>query len=279
MSVKIITDSASDITNKGAENLAVLPMKLSFGDEDYLDGITISHKEFYEKLVETDSLPKTSMVNPFDFMEVIDRAKEEYDEIVIITLSSKLSGTYNSAVMAAEDYKNVYVVDSENVCVGEKVLVEYALILANKGMTAKEIVEKLEEKKKSICLIALLGTLEYLKKGGRISSAAGLVGEVLSIKPVITISDGEVAILGKARGSKKGNNLLTQEIEKCGGIDFEMPYSLAYSGFDDTMLRKYIQDNEHIWKNSADSLPIGTVGGTIGTHAGPGAIAVAFFSK
>lgn len=199
--------------------------------------------------------------------------------MIIITISSKLSGTYSSAVMTSKDYSDVYVVDSENVCVGEKILVEYALSLVDKGLGAKEIVNKLNEKKKNICLIALLDTLEYLKKGGRISKTAGFVGEVLSIKPVITISDGEVAILGKARGSKKGNSFLTEEIKKRGGIDFTMPYSLAYSGFDDTMLKKYIQDNKQLWKDSADNLPIGTVGGTIGTHVGPGALAVAFFSK
>ncbi|MDD4689147.1 MAG: DegV family protein [Eubacteriales bacterium] len=279
MAVKIITDSASDIINLGVENLTVVPMKISFGEEDYLDGITISHKEFYKKLLETDTLPKTSMINPYSFMEAIDNVKQDGDEVVIITVSSKLSGTYNSAVTASQDHEDVYVVDSENVCVGERVLVEYALSLAKQGISAKKIVEILEDKKKSVCLITLLDTLEYLKKGGRISNTVGLVGEVLSIKPVITVSNGELKILGKARGSKKGSILLTQEIEKCGGIDFEMPLCLAYSGFDDIIIKKYIQDNEQLWEDNADNLTIGTVGATIGTHAGPGAIAVAFFSK
>ncbi|MFA7636564.1 MAG: DegV family protein [Monoglobales bacterium] len=279
MGVKIITDSASDIMDLSAENLTVVPITISFGDKEYLDGVTLSHREFYEKLIGTDVLPKTSLINPFSYSEAIDKVKKDGDEVVIITISSKLSGTYDSAQTAAKEYTDVYVVDSENVCVGQKILVEYALGLAEKGFSAKEIVEKLDENKKNICLIALLDTLEYLKKGGRISKTAGIVGEVLSIKPVITISDGEVAILGKARGSKKGNNLLTEEINKRGGIDFTMPYSLAYSGFDDTMLKKYIQDNEEIWKDSAENLPIGTVGGTIGTHTGPGALALAFFTK
>ena len=155
---------------------------------------------------------------------------------------------------------------------------EYALRLIEKGLSYEEILERLETDKSRIRLIALLDTLEYLKKGGRISKAAALAGSLLSIKPVIAIQGGEVAILGKARGSRQGNNLLAEQIRQTGGIDFEMPFVLGYTGFSDVMLQKYIADNEALWKHSVDALETASVGGTIGTHVGPGAIGVAFFS-
>ncbi|MGN0383077.1 MAG: DegV family protein [Eubacterium sp.] len=278
MKIRIITDSASDMSSK--ENLTILPMTITFGSTEYLDGVTLTHKEFYEKLIENDNLPVTSQIPPYDFAQAIEEARSLDEIVIIITLSSKLSGTYNSAVVAASEYsENVYVVDSENVCIGEKILIEYALELIKQGKEAEDIVNILENKKKNIRLIALLDTLEYLRKGGRISNVTGFVGGMLAIKPVIAIEDGEVKFLGKARGSKNANNLLTEQIKKSGGIDFDMPISLAYSGLDDVLLQKYIRDNEELWQGNINTLDIGTVGGTIGTHAGPGAIAVAFFSN
>ena len=197
----------------------------------------------------------------------------------MITLSSKLSGTWQNANLAAQEYEDtVKVVDSENASIGQRALVEYALRLIEKGLSYEEILERLETDKSRIRLIALLDTLEYLKKGGRISKAAALAGSLLSIKPVIAIQGGEVAILGKARGSRQGNNLLAEQIRQTGGIDFEMPFVLGYTGFSDVMLQKYIADNEALWKHSVDALETASVGGTIGTHVGPGAIGVAFFS-
>ena len=121
--------------------------------------------------------------------------------------------------------------------------------------------------------------MEYLQKGGRVSNVVGFVGGVLSIKPVVTIKEGENVMLGKARGSKNGNKMLTQQIEAVGGIDFTKPYALGYSGLEDDLLQKYIADNEEIWVKQGEELPIGTIGGTIGTHAGPGAFGYAFFAK
>ena len=169
-------------------------------------------------------------------------------------------------------------VDSENASIGQHALVEYALRLKDAGLGFEEIVERLEADKKRIRLIALLDTLEYLKKGGRISKAAAMAGSLLSIKPVIAIQCGEVAILGKARGSKQGNNLLAEQIRQTGGIDFEKPFVLGYTGLSDAILQKYIKDHESFWKSSVDGLETSSVGGTIGTHIGPGAIGVAFFS-
>lgn len=278
MRIQIITDSASDIQSQIGTDVTVLPMTITFNGTEYQDGINLSHQEFYERLIESDELPTTSQIPPYHFTNAIRDALAEEKEVIIITLSAKLSGTYQSACIAASEFDHgVYVVDSENVTVGEHALIEYALRLREQGMDAASIVDKLETDKKNIHLIALLDTLEYLKKGGRIGKAAAFAGGVLSIKPVIAIEKGEVAILGKARGSKQGNNFLVQKIKEYG-VDFHKPYFLGYTGLNDTLLRKYIDDSKELWKDNAENLAITTVGGTIGTHVGPGAIAVAFFA-
>lgn len=280
MKIRIITDSASDMSANESNHLTVLPMTVTFGDVEYLDGITLSSIEFYEKLIESDELPTTSQITPYDYEKAIKEALQAGETPIIITLSSKLSGTCNSARIAASEFDEpVYVVDSENVCIGQRILVEYALRLIEEGKTAQAIVDALEESKKKICLIALLDTLEYLRKGGRVSNVVGVVGGMLSIKPVIAVQDGEIAVLGKARGSKNANNLLTEQIKEAGGIDYDMPYVAAYTGLDDTLVQKYLKDYEDTWKVHTDEIRVKIVGSTIGTHAGPGAIAVAYFRK
>ena len=278
MKIRIITDSASEMVS--GEHLTVLPLTITFGTTEYADGVTLSHQKFYEKLIESDELPTTSQVTPFAFTEALKEAQANGEYAIIITLSSKLSGTYNSALIAAKDFPDmVHIIDSANVCIGEKILVEYALNLLNNGADAQEIIARTESKVSQICVIGLLDTLEYLRKGGRISNLSGTIGEILAIKPVITISDGVVAILGKARGSRKGNNLLTEQIAKNGGIDFSLPFALGYSGLDDSVLQKYIADQAQLWQGYTTTLPIDQIGATIGTHVGSGAIAVAFFHK
>lgn len=280
MGIHIITDSASDIKGSERENLTVIPMTVTFGETEYQDGVTLSHKQFYEMLIESDTLPVTSQIPPFLFEEAMKAAVEKGDDVIVITLSAKLSGTWQSAMTAAERFPGaVYVVDSENVTVGEHILVESAFRMIDSGLNAGKIAEELNLLKKRIRLIALLDTLEYLKKGGRISSAAALAGSILSIKPVIAIQDGEVAILGKARGSKQANNLIVEQIHAAGGIDFSMPYFLGYTGLSRDLIQKYIDDNAALWEKETDCLPVDSVGCTIGTHAGPGAIAVAFVAK
>lgn len=279
MNIQIITDSASDIVDSGRNDLIILPMTITFGDVEYLDGVNISHREFYERLVESDDLPTTSQISPYDFSKAIQKITDAGDAALIITLSGKLSGTYQSACVAAEEFGDkVVVIDSENVTVGERALVEYALRLKDSGMNLQSISSELEKSKKNIQLVALLDTLEYLKKGGRISKTVAFAGNVLSIKPVVGVVDGEVAMLGKARGSKHGNNLLAEHIQKTGGIDFSKPYFLGYTGLSDALIQKYITDSKALWSDAVGNLPVATVGGTIGTHVGPGAIAVAFFS-
>lgn len=279
MKTRIIIDSTTDLVQEYKNRVSVVPLTVNFGEEEYIDGVTIDYKTFYEKLIESDVLPTTSQANPDAFMKEFEKVKEASESAVVITLSSKLSGTYQSAMIAADDYDNIYVVDGGSATIGNSILVEYAFKLLDEGMSAKEIAEKLEAEKEKIVIVALLDTLEYLKKGGRISKTVAFAGTVLNIKPVVSVIDGEIGMLGKARGSKMGNNLLVQEIEKAGGVDFTKPVLLGYSGLSDNLLLKYIEDSKHIWEEGLTDVRYTTIGSTIGTHAGPGAIAVAFFKK
>ena len=279
MNTRIIVDSTADLMPEIKGRVSVVPLTVHFGDEEYIDGVTIDHKSFYEKLVETDVHPTTSQATPVAFMAEYEKVRAAGDSAVVITLSAKLSGTYQSAVIAAADFENIYVVDSASATIGAAVLTELALRYLDEGLEAKEIAARLEEEKKRILIVALLDTLEYLKRGGRISKTVAFAGAVLNIKPVIAVSDGEIMVLGKARGSKMGNNLLEQEIEKAGGVDFSAPVLLGYTGLSDLVLRKYIEDSRRLWEEGLDEVRFTTIGSVIGTHAGPGAIAVAFFKK
>lgn len=282
MAVKLLVDSSSDIGLEEANSLGIhmIPMSVQFGGQSYLDGVDLTKREFFEKLIESDTLPKTSQINSYQFGEYFASLTADGSDVLVITISSKLSGTYASAVQAAEDFpEKVFVVDSLNACIGERILAQYAIRLIKEGLSAQDTAGRLEEAKHRIKLMALLGTLEYLQKGGRISAISAASGSLLHIKPVISITDGEVKMAGKAIGSKKGNNLLAQLIEKSGGIDFTMPYATAYSGLEDSLLQKYIEDSAALWKGSIENIPSYCIGSAIGSHIGPGAIAVAFFAR
>ena len=278
MPVRIITDSTVDIADKYSNLFTVVPLTVTFGEKDYIDGVTINKQEFYQKLVSSPELPKTSQATPAAFADVFRDLQEKGDEAIVITVSSRLSGTYQSACIAAEDFPNVRVVDSKNVSIASGVLAEYALRCAEEGMGLDELASHLSKKRDEVGLVAMVDTLEYLKKGGRISGAAALAGGVLGIKPVVTTRDGELAVLGKARGSKKANNLLIEQIRK-NGVDFSMPLLLGYTGLSDDMLRQYIQDSQCLWKGHVADLDCVQLSSVVGTHAGPGAVAVAYFKS
>lgn len=280
MGIRIITDSTSDFGPWEAVGLGlgIVPLKTRFGTEEYIDGVTITPREFYEKLIEGDVLPTTSQPSPAQFEAEFAKAVDAGDEVVAITISGELSGTYQSAVIAAERFGDrVHVVDSRSASIGAQILVRLAMRLLAGGMSAPELAERLERERERISVIALLDTLEYLKRGGRISSAVAFAGGILSIKPVVTIIEGHIQLVGKARGSKNGNNLLTEYIKKCGGVDFTMPLMLGYTGISDALLQKYVRDSAHLWAGHASELPVSAIGSVIGTHGGPGAVAVAFF--
>lgn len=281
--IKFIIDSAADIEQKEADKLGVtlIPMEIRFGEQEYLDGVTISHAEFFEKLIESAEFPQTSQINEYRWEEQFARLTADGSDVVAITISSKLSGTYSCAMKAAKKFEGkVRVIDSFNASLGERILLEYALNMSEANdATANKIADSIEKQKHRIQVLAVLDTLKFLRKGGRISSVAAFTGELLSIKPVISIIKGEVKLVGKAIGSKKGNNLLMQLVEKCGGIDFDAPYAVAYSGLSDDYLKKYLKDSKSLWSDKTDNVPSYLIGSTIGAHVGPNAIAVAFFAK
>ena len=279
MKTRIIVDSTADLVAPYTQRVHVVPLTVRFGEEEFVDGVTIDHKTFYEKLIESDVLPTTSQATPDAFMQEFEKAKQAGEAAVVITLAAKFSGTYQSAMIAAAEYEHIYVVDSESAAMGSGILVELAFRLLDAGLSAEEIAKTLEEEKKKIVVVALVDTLEYLKKGGRVSKTVAFAGGLLNIKPVLSVIRGQIDMLGKARGSKMGNNLLVQEIAKAGGIDFEKPVLLGYSGISDALLRKYIEDSRPIWEGNLEEVRYTSVGSVIGTHAGPGAVVVAFFKN
>lgn len=282
MAVRIITDSASDITQEKAKEwgIKVLPLTVRFGDEEFLDGITLSSEDFYRKLIETDAVPKTSQISPLSYTEEFTAADENGDELIYFTISSGVSGCYQTACMIAQDFsENIHVVDTKQFCISEYIIVQRAVQLRDQGLNAREILEIMEKDIKKAHVIAVFDTLEYLKLGGRISSAAAFAGNLLMIKPVITIDGGVVKVIGKARGSKNGHNMLMEFVKKTGGIDVEKPTCLAYSGLSNENLMKYVEDSKALYEGYEDRLQFAIAGAAIGTYTGPGAIAFAYFEK
>lgn len=276
MSVRIIIDSTTDLIPQLRDRVKVVPLSIRFGQEEYIDGVTINTAEFYEKLVNSGILPTTSQPTPAAFAEVYEEAVGAGDSVVVITIASKLSGTYQSATIAAEDYPGkVFVVDSRNVAIGAGILVQYALDLVDQGLSAEELFDRLLQIRSRVRLVAVVDTLEYLHKGGRISKTVAVAGGLLAIKPVISVENGELKMINKARGNKQANAVMNKEIDKMGGADRSMPILLGYTGRSDELLRKYIAESEAYW--NGETFPGTIVGSTVGTHAGPGAVAAAFF--
>ena len=277
MSVKIIVDSTVDLTPEVKAQVKVVPLSIFFGDEEYQDGVTITADRFYEMLVSSQQLPTTSQPTPAAFEDVYREQVEAGHEVVVITVASKLSGTYQSATIAAEEFPGkVFVVDSRNAALASGILAQHALKLAESGMGGQQILEELMEKRKKIRLYAMVDTLEYLKKGGRLSPTVAFVGGMLNLKPVICVEEGEIKTVGKARGLKAAFTVLNKACEDNGGVDRSMPVLLGYTGSSDEQLRKYQEASTDLW--AADTRTT-VVGATIGVHAGPGAVAMAFFSK
>ena len=282
MTVRIITDSASDIPQTQAEqwNITVIPLKVRFGETEYLDGVTLKPRAFYEKLVETDEVPKTSQIPPFEYEQLFRRARNAGEDVLCFTMSSGVSGCYQSACLAAQMFEEgVTVIDTKQFCISEYIIVERAVQLRNAGKTAGEIADIIREEMKDAHVIAVFDTLEYLRLGGRMSAAAAAAGNLLVIKPVLTIEEGIVNLIGKARGSRRSNNMLSEAVTKLVGIDFSRPLCLGYAGFNDELLQKYMKDSTYLYEGHEESMKIAEVGATIGTYSGPGAIALAFFAK
>lgn len=281
MAVKFIIDSASDVLPSECKKLNVvhIPLTVRFGDKEFADAVDLSHKNFYKMLTSgKEAHPTTSQVTPAAFAEAMEEVVSAGDAAVVITLSSKLSGTYQSACIAAADFEGkVFVVDSMSVSIGERVLLQYGIQLAAEGLDAATVAAKLNEVKDKIHIFARLDTLEYLMKGGRIGAASAVVGTMLNIKPIIAVQDGAVQSVAKARGPKAADKTLRELVAKSGGIDFSKPLCAAYSGLEDDNLKTFLAESSEMLCDT--HAPITTVGCVIGAHVGPGAVAIAYFEN
>ena len=291
MGIKIIADSLSDIRQQEAKalDILILPLTVRFGESEYTDGITLDPQTFYEKLTSEKELPKTSQIAPFTYQQAFEEALQAGDQVLCITGSSGVSGCFQSARLAAEEVRRkagdpedfreqLVIIDSKQATASEYVLVQYAVSLRNEGMEFLPLVETVKAAAKKVRLIALLDTLEYLKKGGRISGTAAAVGSLLAIKPLVTFENGVVEIIGKARGYKNAHAHLLQMLSHYGGIDFSKPFVAGFAGTDDSLLRQHVADSPDIFGEDYGSVPVTRVGPTIGTYTGPGTVVFGFFT-
>ena len=279
MAVTLITDSGCDLTLEQAQALGVelVPMTIHFGNEEYRSGVDLTSRDFYEKLSAARELPTTSQPTPYLFQEVYKQVRQQGRKAVVLCVSSALSGTYQSAVIAAEEYQDcVYVVDTRAISVAQRLLLDHAIALREAGCSAEEIAMSLEVKKQYVCAYGAVDTLEYLIKGGRLSKAAGAVGSVLGIRPVLYLSNGALAIAGKARGPKAAI-AMTHSLVAEVGIDFTMPFGVGYTGTDPSVLTPYLEAPNSVWRGHR--VDVYNVGSTVGTHTGPGLFLAAFFKK
>ena len=281
MAVKFIIDSASDVLPNECKKLGAIhvPMTVRFGDKEFADAVDLSHKKFYKMLTSgKEEHPTTSQVTPAAWAEAMEEVTSSGDTAVVITISSKLSGTYQSACIAAEEFEGkIFVVDSMTATIGERLLLQYGIRLAAEGLDAAAIAAKLDAVKDKVRIYARLDTLEYLRKGGRISSATAVVGTMLNIKPIIAVRDGLVENVAKARGPKAADKQLRELVAKSGGIDFSKPLCAAWSGLEDDNLKTFLADSSDMLCGT--EVPVATVGCVIGAHVGPGAVAIAYFEN
>ena len=278
MSVRIIVDSTADLIPELKSRVTVVPLTVHFGEQEYIDGVTITPEEFYKKLAAAKNLPSTSQATPYAFNEAFEEAVEAGDTVVAIIISSGLSGTYQSATIGAAEFPGkVFVVDSRNVAIAAGVLVEYAFRLVDAGMEAEQIAAELTAGREKVRLMAVVDTLEYLQRGGRVSKAVAIAGGMLSIKPIISMNpEGKLEMAGKARGNKVANATMNKKALEMG-IDFSMPVLVGYTGTSDVLMQKYLQESAEFFGDHKYATSI--VSAVVGTHAGPNAVAIAFFSK
>ncbi len=275
MTIRLIIDSASEYTLDEAnkKGLDFVPLILNLDDKSYKDGIDLSKDEFYDYLINKGAKPTTSQPLPYDYEKVFKSIVENNDKGICITVSSEVSGTYQSAKLASEKYKDsITVIDSRNASIGERILVDVAKELIDEGLEYNQIITKLNEIRDKIEVYAILDTLEYLKRGGRVSSVQSLLGGLLSMKPILGIVDGKVEMVDKSRGMKKGfekmYKLADLENKKINKIYF------AYSGIDKTNLEIFMENMKGVDKHQVNIIQLGT---TIGTHAGSGGVVVAYY--
>ena len=280
MGTKIITDSTSDISIKEAAqmNITLVPLKVIFGDKEYKEGVEITIEGFYEKLVKAERLPTTSQPSPDDFLKYFEEGKAAGDSIIVLVIAAKLSGTYQSAMIAKEmaDYDDIHIIDSDSTTCALRILVEQAVKLRDEGLKAEDIVTSLMDLKDRIVLYAMVDTLEFLHKGGRLSKSSAILGTLLKFKPLITVKEGVVGVVGKERGVNKAIGRLSDIIDEQGGYDSSYPVYLGYTAQDEQC--KLLKDKlkEKYGLKNMTMYPVGCV---VGTHAGPGDCMVTYVKK
>ena len=277
--VRIITDSTSDISRETADemDIVILPLTVTFGGQSYRDGIDLTIDAFYEKLTAADALPNTSQVNPDTFEDLFRNIVGQGDEVVGIFISTELSGTCQSAMIARDHVGSdqIHVVDSRITTFGQAILVRTAVSLRDEGKSAGEIAAVLTALAKRVRLFAVMDTLKYLKMGGRISNATAFVGGILGISPVVTVKDGHVESAGRVRGKKAGMRHILDLIRR-DPIDPDYPVAFGHSAAPNGLLecvsffRRQIEIPMYF---------ISGIGITVGAHVGPGAIGLAYIAQ
>lgn len=280
MAIRIITDSAADFEASVAKRrrIDVVPMTIQFGTASFVSGKTITNEVFYQLLQEGRENPATSQPAPGAFLRFFEEAKAAGDQVVVIVLSGALSGTLQSAMIAKEmcEYEPIYIVDSRTVSAGIQILVNYACKLRDSGLPAAGIAQELERLKERVRIFAVIDTLEYLRRGGRLTGFQAGLGAVTKLKPAITVRDGEVSIVGKAFGTAAAVKQLLKLLEE-HPIDDIFPSYFLYSddkGREELLLPK-LRERGTLPKR----LHYCCVGPTIGTHIGPGALGMAYIGQ
>ncbi len=274
MTTRIVTDSLSDITGEMADRLGVtvVPLTVLFGHQAFLDRVTITTDEFYERLVRGPIWPTTTQPTPAAFAEVYERLAKTTDEILVVLVSSKMSGTYQSAMGAKAMIKkdcHIEVIDSETVAMGIGLIVAAASREAKKGVKLKELADFVRRAKARSHFIAYFDTLKYLAKGGRIGKAQGLLGSMLSVKPLLTVREGEMAPVTRVRSLGAGMDYLYNFVAAYG--DHIEAVAVEHTTASDEADKLTERVSAIVAK---DKIVRSTVSPVLGTYGGPGAVAV-----
>lgn len=276
MSIKIIVDSTSDIPLELIEKhgIEVVPLTVNFEDKCYLDKIEITSQEFFKKLAESEKLPTTSQASPGIFVEAFEKTLAEGNEVLGIFISTKFSGTCESARMAKDiiGSDKIHIIDSQTACLGACLLILEAVKLVNKGLEIGEIVEKLEEMKSKVSIYAGVDTLKYLEKGGRLSKGAATVGTLLNIKPILKVKNSNIESIDKVRGKNKILKWIEDFVDN--NVNAENRTIAIYHSVNEELAINL--KNTLIEKYNAKDIFIGEIGSVIGTHVGPNAIAIGY---
>lgn len=275
--IRILVDSTADFTLEELSkyNLEMIALKTRIQGKEYLDRIELSPTEFYDKLAQCDEFPKTSQPSPAEFAQSYEAGIQANDELIVFSVSSVLSGTYQSANIAkmTSEYENIHIVDTQSGTVGSKLLVLKAIQLREQGMSFPELIEAIEAYKSRICLYAIVDTLEYFVMGGRLSKASGMIGTMMKLKPVLTVIDGKLEAIDKKRGTAKALARIVELMDEQGGIDLNEPVLFGYTGNDTKMDKFQNTLCEHFQIQSFETTMVGPV---VGSHAGPGARVIAY---